>query len=243
VNGPIEAIVVGAVDLGEADRLVRFLSADEGRVNAVCRGARSSRRRFAGVTDLGSKVLLTRGRRRSALPSASSVEILRGPNHAREDLERIAMLAYGCELCAALAPEGAPAEKLFGLLDRWLLLTEAEPGPTVASRLALEAKAATFAGIGATLTTCAACGGALHDPVVFDPEAGGGLHARCGGGRPVRAASLALVEELRRAPLSESPGRPVPADATWLLADYVRHHLGRDLAARGWWAGLTSEEP
>lgn len=241
MNGPLEGIVVGALDLGEADRLVRLLSASEGRLSVVARGARGSRRRFSGATDLGTKVALTRTRRRGELSAAAALDVLRAPLRARDELERIAYLAYGCELCAAFAPEGAPAEKLYGLLDTWLALTESESGPTVASRCALEAKALTFAGTGPTLLVCAVCGAALSDPAVFDPDAGGGRHAHCGGGesaRPVAFRTLKILELLRRTPLADTPAVPVPADGVWLLADFARYQLGRELAARAWWAAV-----
>jgi DNA repair protein RecO (recombination protein O) len=235
VVSEIEGVVVGTTDLGEADRILRLLTAEEGRVAVVARGARRSHKRFAGVGELGTQLRVERGRGKGLRPIVR-VDRLGGPVRARDDLERIALLAYGCELCAALAPEGAPAEKLHQLLLHWLAILEADPRPDRASRVALEAKALTFAGLAPTLVTCAVCGAALGDPAVFDAEAGGGLHARCGGGRPVAAADLLAIERLRRTPLAETPGLAAPLE--WLLSDFVQHQLGRALASRTWLAAL-----
>ena len=73
----IEGIVVGLVDLGEADRIVRLLTADEGRTSVLARGARGSRRRYGGVFELGARVQVERGRGRGPLPSVSERALLR----------------------------------------------------------------------------------------------------------------------------------------------------------------------
>lgn len=225
------AVVVGAVDYGEADRIVRLLSVEEGRISVMARRARSSRRRFGGALDPGTLVQARVQRGRGALAVLGDVEVVQAPRRPRDDLDRLAYLAYGCEVCAALAPEHDPAPRLFRLLVTWLDLLEQDAAPGVASRVAMEAKALTFAGLGPRLDACARCEEPLEDPVVFDPEAGGGLHARCGGGAETDAATLALAERLRRTPLAETPGLPAPAHP-WLLSDFVRHQLGRDLRSR-----------
>ena len=136
----IEGVVVGWVDLGESDRILRVLTPTEGRISAVVRGARSSKRRFAASTELGSRIQLVRSRR-GALRSVTQLDRIASPNRARDELERIGLLAYGCELCAALSPEEASADKLYLLLVSWLALLEGEATPGDASRSALEAKA------------------------------------------------------------------------------------------------------
>ena len=49
-------IVVGHVDYGEADRIVHLLTPEQGRVAAMARGARKSRKRFGGALDLGNRI-------------------------------------------------------------------------------------------------------------------------------------------------------------------------------------------
>ncbi|MCB9686963.1 MAG: DNA repair protein RecO [Alphaproteobacteria bacterium] len=230
-SAELDAIVVGWVDVGESDRILRLLSAEEGRVALSARRVRGSSR-MAGLFELGAAVRVQRARGRGGHWVLRSAERLGGPRRAREDLERIALLGYGCELCAALAPEAAAAEKLHGLLLAWLDLLEAPAaiGPT--ARPALEAKALTFAGLMPAITRCAACGEALEEPVVFDPEAGGALHARCGGGAPVRLGGLRALEVARRTPLAEGAGLPPLDLPRWLLGGFVTWQLGRPLQSR-----------
>jgi len=236
--GPLEAVVIGTVDLGEADRIARLLSPDQGRWSVMVRRARASRKRFAGLLQTGNQVVLHTHRGRGQLPVLSSGDLARGPRRARADLDRIALLAYGCELCAALAPEHHPAHRLYRLLVTWLDLLEGEALPGEASRMALEAKALTFAGLTPALVRCARCGGPVEDPMVFDPEAGGALHSRCGGGRAVSTHQLLTLEALRRTPLAATPSAQAPP-VRWLLSDFTQHQLGRPLRSRGLLEGLV----
>jgi len=224
----VEGVVVGVTDFGEAHRVVRLLSAARGRVAVMARGARRSKKRFAGLLDLGTRLRVQLGRGRGSLPVIAEADRLGGPRRARDGLERIALLAYGCELCGALAAEGEPAPKLHRLLEVWLELLEGPAEPGWASVVALEAKALTFAGIAPALTHCCSCGEPLDDPVVFDAASGGGHHARCGGGRATSAARLARLEVLRRTPLHDTvdPAHAVEGPSPLLWAALTAH-LGR----------------
>lgn len=238
----LEGIVVGGADYGEAHRIVRLLTAQRGRVSALARSARRSKKRFAGMLDLGTRVRVELGRGRGDLAVISAIDRLGGPRRARAELDRIALLAYGCELCGGLAAEDEPAPKLARLLEVWLDLLEGDALPGVASRVALEAKALTFAGITPVLDRCAVCGDALEGPSHFDAGQGGARHPWCGTGREVLTGDLHVLETLRRTPLAETPGRPAPA-AGELMSHALRAHLGRALRSRALvddLAGLTS---
>lgn len=226
------AVVVGASDLGEADRLVRLLTEERGRIKVVARHARASRRRFAGVLDAGTCGIAHLRERRGGLPTLEQLDRTSGPDRARTDFDRIALLTYGCEVCAGLAPEDAPAGKLFGLLEVWLQLLEQEARPGAASRVALEAKALTFAGLAPALVRCAACGARAEEPMVFDAASGGAHHARCGGGAEIPLDALVEMEALRRSPLADTVAHELRTTQRWLLSDAVQHQLGRRLASR-----------
>ncbi len=228
----VVALVVGAVDYGEADRVVRLLAADRGRFAAMARHVRSARPRLPGL-DTGSVVRAQLSHGRGGLPVLSAADPVRLPRRAREDLDRLAYLAYGCEVASELAPEHHEAEKLFVLAETWLDLLEGAPLPGIASRLAFESKALTFAGLAPALVICPRCGEPLSGEVAFDPESGGGVHLWCGAGRPVRASTLAALEELRRTPLASTPGLPYPSEGRWLLADFVSWHVGHAIKSRG----------
>jgi DNA repair protein RecO (recombination protein O) len=229
VSAALEGIVVGSVDFGDADRIVRVLSSASGRVPVLVRRARS---RSGAATSPGTALRVAVSRTRDGLHVAKSVEVVHAPVRARDTLGRIALLAYGCELCGALAPEGAPAPKLHGLLASWLQLLEGPDEPGVPHRVALEAKACAFAGFAPALTRCAVCHERLDDPAGFDADAGGALHARCGSGVRLPAAQARAIDALLRTPLAAIPPAGVGPLPTFLLTSFVEHHLGRALHSR-----------
>jgi DNA repair protein RecO (recombination protein O) len=221
----IEARVVGGVDLGEADRVVRLLSADQGRWSAVARGARASRRRFAGALEIGTRLHVVVRRGRGDLPVLAEAERLSGPVRAREDWDRLLLLGYGTELVASLAPEAAEAAKLYGLYGAFVDQLEGDRLP-VGLRTALECKALVFAGLGAVLDRCARCGGPPEGGMRFWAEAGGAVHGPCGSGTPVSIADLrAWSTDLHR-PMAEAAA---VSEEPWLLARFAEHQLGRRL--------------
>lgn len=228
----IDAIVTGGVDIGDTGRIVKMLTADQGRVAAVAHRARSPKSAMRGLLDPGTRIAVDLKRSKGELPTIAHAELRTGVRRAREELPRLLLLGYGCELCGALAPEHDAAPKLYGLLDAWLARLEDEAAITSISRLSLEAKALTFAGMAPALARCARCSEAIADPCAFDPSAGGAIHARCGSGARIDALSALQIEILRRSPLADAESLDRPQGFEWLLSDFARWHLGHDLRSR-----------
>jgi DNA repair protein RecO (recombination protein O) len=225
-----EGVIVGRQDLGESDRIVRLLTA-EGRVDLVARGARRSRKRFGGALEPGVRVRARTRRGRGELEILEDIDVLGLPRRAREDYDRLVLLGYGCEVLGVLGGQG-PTAKLLRLAEVWLELLEGDTQPGTPSRVALEAKALTFAGLTPALVVCPVCGEPLADRVVFDAEAGGGVHGWCGRGPEVAADTLRTLEGLRRTPLLDTAG-PLPRlEHPWHLTDFIEHHTARPLRSR-----------
>lgn len=225
------ALVIGSIDYGDHDRIVRLLTPHLGRTAVMVRGARSGRKPWASTLQTGSLIRPELKRTRGHLPLMVEAHLHAHPKRAREDLDRLAALAYGVELCAALSPEHHEAAKLFRLILVWLSLLEGSERPGPASRQALEAKALTFAGLTPALATCPVCGEGLADPVVFSCQAGGGAHAACAPGSPVEASQVLRLEAFRRTPLAETVGVRA-ATPLYLLTDFAEWHLGAGLKSR-----------
>jgi DNA repair protein RecO (recombination protein O) len=225
-------IVVGRTDLGESDRIVRLLTAEEGRVDLVARGARRSRKRFPGALEPGTRLRIRRRRGRGDLDTLVGADVLSSPRRAREEYDRLLLLGYGCEVLSGLSEQGLASDKGYKLLEVWLACLEADPSPDHASRVALEAKALTFAGLAPALRSCPACGEALDGEVSFDLDAGGGVHPWCGTGEAMDASVLEAIEVLRRTPLRETAGYPLPRTAWWLMARFIEYQTRRELRSR-----------
>ncbi len=236
---PHDAVVLGMVDYGERDRIVRLLTPDLGRVSALARGARGSRRRFRGVIDLGArlKVMLRPGR--GELWHLQEADLVEARMGVRDDLVAMAMLSYGTELVGAFAREQHAEPRLFGLLEVFLTVLDASTAtPCGMFRAGLEVKALTCAGFAPILTRCARCGEPLRGLCHFSADAGGALHPDCGTGEPVQADFIQALERARMTRLVELIDLDLPPGPAWLLARFAEHHLQRGLSSRRWLQSL-----
>jgi len=110
-----EALILRTYKLGEADRIVVFLTRDRGKRRGVARGARRVRSRF-----LGSLEPLTIGRVRyfeheqRELVRIDEIEVTQSPL-AGTSGAALGHVGYFAELIDEWAPEASPNEKLFRL--------------------------------------------------------------------------------------------------------------------------------
>jgi DNA repair protein RecO len=231
-----DGIVVGRQDYGESDRIVRVLTPGEGRVSLLARAARAAHSKWSGL-DLGTRARIRSRRGRTDLETLVEVEVEDARVSLRSSLARLGLAAYGCEVCGALAREGYPEPRLYGLLETLLLLLDAaDADPGDALRAGLEAKALTFAGVAPVLDRCVACGGAPEAEMCFAPGMGGLVHLRCqpseGTRRYVTAAHAAALEAARRAPLRDLLDVTLPPGPPDVLHEAIAAHLGRALPSR-----------
>ncbi|HEY3447064.1 MAG TPA: DNA repair protein RecO [Myxococcales bacterium] len=227
------ALVLSGVDYGEADRVITLMTQERGRLAAFARGARKSKRRFAGVLEpftlLKAQLCETRG----DLCRMDGAELVDGFGELREDIARTARAAYAAELTRELAREREPQPDLFALLHAFLrALAREGAGPLQLMRFELAALAA--GGLMPQLDACARCGEEDPQQALFDPEHGGLLCPRCATGLGVRVSSAAsgVLSALQRpAPGGAEvvPATHVRAEARTLLSRFIAHHLGRKL--------------
>jgi DNA repair protein RecO (recombination protein O) len=225
-----EALVLGTLDYGDADRLVTLLTRSRGKLTAFAAGARKSRRRFAGALEPGTVVRARLVERHGSTVRLDGVDVLQAFPHIREDLARIARALYALELCRELLGDESPAPELFTLAVEWLgQLDAGQAGPT--SVLAFELQALALAGLMPRFDRCALCGGPPGPDPRFDVEHGGAVCADCAGrtrGERVKGevlAGLAALQIGARQPLA--PG--LRAEARTLLARFLEAQLGRRL--------------
>ena len=103
-----EALVLRVREFGESDRIVHLLTPDWGRVSAIAKGAKRSRKRFAGTLDLFHRLRVSIERRRPGTMARLEDSRLIDPAVAlRRDPRRFALAAYLVELIDRLATEGA----------------------------------------------------------------------------------------------------------------------------------------
>ena len=94
-----QAIILHHTDYGEADRIVTFLTPDQGRLKGFARAARKSRKRFGAALEPFAEVQLHWAARSSGdLVSLRDAELVTLRSGLHSDLETLTLAGYGCEL-------------------------------------------------------------------------------------------------------------------------------------------------
>jgi len=233
------AFVLRAVDLRESDRLLTLLTRELGKVSAVARGARTSRKRFGGALETFAlvEVVLGRGRGREGLYSLTEATLIEAHAGLASDLERLGAAAMIVELAREVIPDHEPDERLFDIVAEALGLLSSESGcATRALAVSAALRVLACAGLGLGASRCTACGQPVPPgrKAHFDPRRGGVVCTACGGG-PILlpAAAVGALAELERATLAESAAASIPATALLeietALGCFLEQHLVRPL--------------
>ncbi len=239
-----DAVVVRSTPVGESDLVLGLYTRALGRVSAIARGARSSRRRFAGALGslMVSEVGLSRRTRGGELWSLDHAT-LRGDHSAiASDPIALGHASYGLELVRELTPAEVPEPAILDLLIE--LWTELGHGPSPSLLRGFELRLCALLGSDVALDQCAAChhDHDLDDGAVFDPTRGGVLcracavHSRGPGVRPLpgparqylRLAAASALGTVRG--LDDDDERVVARDA---MVGFVSHLVGRPLRTIG----------
>lgn len=195
-----EAIVIRTRDFDEADKILVLLTREEGKVQAVARGARRPRNRYAAAGQLFTQVKASLFHGRS-LDTLSQIEIVESFRYLREDLVRMAYGSYVCELMDELVRERLRHESTYLLLLTTLHLLN-EPGydPEPILR-AYELKLLSILGFRPSLSQCVVCGNELGEApqVRFAPALGGVICPTCPSeGEVVLRLSRGTLETMKR---------------------------------------------
>lgn len=213
-----DALILRTYKLGEADRIVVFLTQDRGKKRGVANGARRPRSRFAGALEPLTRAGVTYYEREHRdLVRLSYAEATCSPLEASRP-DALSHVGYFAELLDEWAQEGDPNERLFRLgtstlealaagvptarvaryFEYWLLRLQGVYPPHVAchrcgTRLGDEPGGACLEP-GAHVFVCRGCSGRAGDPepgVTLSPGALSFL-AAAGSVAPQRLAAVAL---------------------------------------------------
>gem|GEM_PF-147612 len=156
-----QALLLRSVDFGESDRIIHLLTPGVGRLTAIAKGARRSKKRFPGTLDLFNLLQVQVERRRpTRMARLEHARLRRSWGALREDPTRFALGCYLLEVLGRLAPEGgAPADmaRLFAFAVAALDLVERE-APDARLRTLLELRTLAALGLRPELLHCVRCG-------------------------------------------------------------------------------------
>jgi len=191
-----EAIVLGAMDYRESDRIVTLFTLEHGKIKGIARGAKKSVVRFGGSLEpfarLRTEIVLSDGL--SLIRQADIVSVF---PKILNDLKKIGLAGYACELTDLMLPEGMANPRLYRLLASYLEHLDSFP-PSSSDRRFFEMNFLNVLGYCPSLDYCALCALELDKAAwVLYPMAANGLFcSHCGRGGS--SFSMETVDLLRR---------------------------------------------
>jgi DNA repair protein RecO (recombination protein O) len=188
-----DALILRTYKLGEADRIVVFLTRDRGKKRGVAKGARRPRSRFTGALEPMTRAgVAYYEREHRDLVRLNYVDAMRSPLAATTG-DALGHVGYFAELIDEWAPESHADERLFRLGSA---VTDALAAGAPVDALAryFEYWLMRLQGVYPPLA-CAACGGALGRGAVMPPREDVLVCRRCapGGGTTLSMAAMAFL--------------------------------------------------
>jgi len=153
-------VVLRRRDLGEADRIITFLTSHHGKVKAVAKGCRKIKSRLGGKLDSLSISELVLWRREGRdLAIVSGAELVEHFPLLSSDLQAFSAAQCAAEMMDRSLAEGESYPRLFSLLVSFLRSLEA--GSTSGRLLQFSLKAGELLGYNCRADRCASCASAI----------------------------------------------------------------------------------
>jgi DNA repair protein RecO (recombination protein O) len=233
-----DALILRTYKLGEADRIVVFLTRDRGKKRGVAKGARRAKSRFSGgLESLTRAGVAYYERELRDLVRINYIEMQRSPLAvvARSgDASALGHAEYFAELIDEWAPEGHADERLYRLGSS-VIDALADGAPTERLARYFEFWLLRLQGVYPQLSSCPACGGPYDGGAVMPAREHHYVCRRCalGGGTSVSVDALKFLrsaagcgpEALIALPLESGPARELETAHRRL----INMHLDKEL--------------
>lgn len=225
-------IVLRTYKLGEADRIISFMTERHGKVRAVAKGVRKTKSKFGGRLEPISHVALQlyEGRELDIVTQAESVDHFKA---IREDLDRLTRAVTLLEAVDQLSLEREPNPDLFRMLLGALRTLDARNSALVVA--GFHWKALALEGFRPVVDHCASCE-ATEGLIAFDPEEGGLLCAEHRRGTRISPEGVQILQDILGGRLSsalQEPSSPATHEVDQLATRTMEHHLERRLRSVG----------
>jgi DNA repair protein RecO (recombination protein O) len=224
-----EGVVLRAIKLGEADRIVTIFTQGHGKVRAVAKGIRKTTSKFGARLEPTSRVAVQcyRGRELDIVTQAETVDPYRA---LREHYALLTRAIPMLEAVDQVAQEREPNFPLYRMLTGALHTLAETRNPLVTP--AFFWKLLSLEGFHPMLDACARCGADDDELVAFDLDEGGTICRACarGGGRPVTPEGLEMLRRVLggglNGVLAEEPGSAAH-EIEHLAVRALEHHVER----------------
>jgi DNA repair protein RecO (recombination protein O) len=181
-----EALVIGSMRYGEADRIVTLYTRDRGRLSAIAKGVRRVKSKTGGRLEPFALVRASFHTGRGSLYTVAGVETLRTFQAVRDQLFRMEEGARLLSSLRRLFPGEEASAPAFNLLVRGIAQLAESTDQVAAANiiLATRLKLLVLLGYAPEMTHCASCG-AEGPFCAFSPGLGGVVCSACWSGAGV----------------------------------------------------------
>ena len=150
------AIVIGRTNFGEADRIVRLITPEHGKLSAVAKGVRRIRSRSGGHLELFSNVALTLAKGRN-LDVVTSAQLAWYPHALAANYQHLGLAFMTAGMIDRLVEENHPQPDIYELTGEMLHLLEEGRGGKL-PELWFKLRLLQLLGYRPELSACLACG-------------------------------------------------------------------------------------
>jgi DNA repair protein RecO (recombination protein O) len=227
-----QGIVLRTYKLGEADRIVSFMTERHGKVRAVAKGVRKTKSKFGARVEPPSHVALQlyEGRELDIVTQAEAIDHFKA---IREDLDRLTRAVTMLEAVDQLSLEREPNPDLYRmLLGALRTLADRNSALVVAG---FHWKVLALEGFRPIVEHCAVCE-AEEGLIAFDPEVGGLLCTEHRRGTRMSPDAVRMLQDIllgRLASALAEPASPATHEVDHLATRVMEHHLERRLRSVG----------
>ncbi len=218
----INGLIIRTRDMGDHDRYLTVLTAERGRILILAKGGRSVKGPQTAVSQLYTYANFEYYRKGdfNILKGGSPIESF---YRLAENMDRLNLAAYLCELASELTDEGEEAGEMLRLTLNSLHAVSRELYPLEQIKGAFEIRAAAISGYEPDLSGCRVCRKSFFDPFYLDVMNGALICPEClsEAGKKVKGGEYA--DEIREAEI-----RPILPEAVVAALRYcVKAPLNR----------------
>ena len=229
-----EGVVLRRRNLGEADSIFTVFSPTEGKFDAIAKAVRKPKSRMRGHLEplTRSQIHLAHGRNLDVFTQAETIAAYLT---VRDDLDRLTLAVYCCELVDRFTVDRAVQAELYDLLVDLLEALDAGAPLTVGRYFELRILAST--GYEIQLSRCAICGGSIPEgETLFSVGSGGLVCAGCrgsaGAGRLISVRAIKAMRFATGATMGQFAGlrleAELEAELQRALSEAIRSVLERE---------------
>ena len=186
-----QGLIIKSTNIGESDRVVVVLTRDRGVLSAFVSGARKPKSKNSAATSLLSYSSLTLTQTKDAYRITES-EVVEAFFDLSEDIMRLSLAQYICELCLATVPESVESEDFLRLTLNSLHFIAKDKMDLYAVKALTELRLMSIAGFMPDLVGCRECGTDRDFPMFLDLLGGDMLCNTCKANNTVQGQFLEL---------------------------------------------------